>query len=71
MRTLLSQLLKNKTPNIRKRKRYCIDKKFNDEVKRYRRRQKTGIIIFIIFIIIATIAIATLAFGSIFGVATV
>lgn len=71
MRTLLSRLIKNKTPNVKKRKRYCIDKKFNDEVKRYRRREKTGIIIFIILMVSVVVAIVTMAFGSIFGVAAV
>ena len=71
MRTLISKIIKNKTPKIKKRKRYCLDQKFNKELARYRRRQKTGIILFLVTVLIGIITVLVLAIGSIFGIAAV
>lgn len=68
MKTLLSQLIKNKT--IKHRKRICLDQEFNKAVARQRLHQRIGIIAFMAICFFGIIAILIVAFGSIFGIAS-
>lgn len=67
MRTLLSKLIQNRT--VKRRKRICIDQKFNKELSRHMMNQKIGIIAFLVLCLIGVIAILILGVGSIFGIA--
>ena len=66
MKTLLSQLIKNRS--VKQEKRICIDKKFNKQLKRHMMHQKIGIILFLVICIVSLISIFIIAFGSIFGI---
>jgi hypothetical protein len=51
-----------------KGKKYSIDGRYNKQLARAQRRQKTGVIIFICVALAAVVAMAILVFGSIFQV---
>lgn len=66
MKTLLSQLIKNRS--IKHKKKICIDKKFNKQLKRHMMHQKIGIILFLVICLVGVITIFIITFGSIFGI---